>query len=251
MYGEVRSTIVRGRPVDIGIYLNPDDIAKQLKVDGELDLLENFGLMQSKGSLMRFALRSGLLKAGFDVAAIRSGHWFRGSTFVLRNTQLADRFAQLLTAFLCDQLIRRRKKFSFETVFSHPSKVDLMELAKARGYKVYLYFIATNSAEINKDRVKIRVANGGHDVPDHLVEKRYRLALKNLVPAIRHCYHAFFFDNSGAESLVFAEFKETPIGWDWSRDLAKMPDWFIQHYLLATGDPSDLMTAREAMAFRK
>lgn len=251
MYKQVRTTVVDDRPVNLGSYLNPDDIAKTLKDTGELDLKNAFGIERNRASLIRFAHSSGLLRGGFDAATMNAGHRFNGSLFTLLRPDLNEHFAQLITAFLCDLLIRRKQQFSFETVFSHPSKLELLQRAAANGFKVYLYFIATNSAEINKARVKIRVREGGHDVPADRIEKRYYLSLDQLLPALDACYHAFIFDNSDTEPLMFAEMKKRPYGLSWAWVPSQIPDWFITHYLLASKKPLYEDVARKALETRK
>lgn len=169
----------------------------------------------------------------------------------MREPQHVEAFAQLLTAYLCEELLRRRKKFSFETVFSHRSKVELMARANKLGYKVYLYFIATNSAEMNVDRVRTRVQQDGHDVPVASIKKRYDLSLQQLLPAIDLCYHAFVFDNTGPEAVMFAEMKRFPEYRSWAWVDHGIPDWFIRSYLLASKDAVYMDVARIALEARK
>lgn len=247
MYRQVLATRVNDRPIDLGIYLNPDDIGKKLCEVGEINIRKEFGVAADRGAFVRFARRSGLLNGPFDQAAFRSGFRFIGSRFRLARIEFVDQFAQLLTAYLCDLLLKRRKKFSFETVFSHSSKLDLIEQAKDKGYKTYLYFIATNSPEINKDRVRTRVLQGGHDVPADRIEKRYELALKQMLPALNACYHGFVFDNSGPEPVVFAEVKQLEELRAWRWNFKAIPDWFIRSYLLASGNPVLASIARRAL----
>ncbi len=237
MYRQVKGTRINDRALDLGLYLNPDDIAAELRSKGSIDLYTNYKVRMEAASWQRFARGSGLLRGTFDLAMFKSTHRMKGDVLYLLAPELANEFAQLLTAYLCDLFLKRRKKFSFETVFSHPSKLALMRYAKGKGFKVYLYFIATNSPELNKDRVKLRVAQGGHDVRADLIEKRYGLALEQLLPALGLCYHGFVFDNSGAEPVMFAEVKETSVGRQWAWNTKAIPDWFITHYLLATGNP--------------
>ena len=73
--------------------------------------------------------------------------------------------------------------FSFETVFSHSSKLDIMQQAVELGYKVYLYFVSTEDPEINKFRVAARKMKGGHDVPPEKIESRYYLSMNLLYNA--------------------------------------------------------------------
>ena len=53
-----------------------------------------------------------------------------------------------------------------------------MKEAKERGHRIYLYFVATDDPEINLDRVRRRVMQGGHPVHDDKVKKRYRQSIE-------------------------------------------------------------------------
>jgi predicted ABC-type ATPase len=88
---------------------------------------------------------------------------------------------------------------------SHPSKLDFIKIAKEQGYKIYLYFIATEDPEININRVSIRVAQDGHNVNKETIRKRYFKSLENLKPAIKNTNRAYIFDNSGTISKLVAE----------------------------------------------
>lgn len=80
---------------------------------------------------------------------------------------------------------------------SHPSKVKLLADAQARGYRTYLYYVATDDPAINIGRVKTRVALGGYNVPEDRITVRYYRSLDLLMEAIRHTNRAYIFDNSG------------------------------------------------------
>ncbi|MEX1033202.1 MAG: AAA family ATPase [Cellvibrionaceae bacterium] len=90
------------------------------------------------------------------------------------------------------------QSFCFETVFSHPSKIDFIAKAKALGYQVVLVFIHLSSPDLNKARISQRVEAGGHSVPDNKVEPRIRRALDNLAKAIPLCDQVRLLDNSSA-----------------------------------------------------
>ena len=47
-----------------------------------------------------------------------------------------------------------------------------LDYVKSQGYTAYLYFIATESPDINVERVKNRVAKRSHDVPEEYVDLR-------------------------------------------------------------------------------
>lgn len=252
MYRQVRDTVLpNSRRVDLGVYVNPDDIAAALRRHKKL-YLRRYKVRSGPAAFRAFALASGLLAKPGDERWFDEGHQWMANVFQLRRKADADRFAQLLTQHIVDLLIASGQKCSFETVFSHPSKLDIMRTARAAGYKVYLYFIATNSPELNKDRVRTRVKLGGHDVPPDRIESRYHRSLHQLPAAVDLCYHAFMFDNSGTEEerVMFAEMKKSGMGLAWAWGSA-IPDWFITHYLVASGDPLYLEIARQEMESRE
>jgi predicted ABC-type ATPase len=92
--------------------------------------------------------------------------------------------------------------FSFETVFSHESKLDLITKAKAAGYFVRLYFVSTEDATLNVERVRKRVLAGGHPVPHDKIISRYHRAMKNLAPACRLVDDANLYDNTAQLRLA-------------------------------------------------
>jgi predicted ABC-type ATPase len=68
-----------------------------------------------------------------------------------------SRQAQALADQARARCLDRRQDFSFETVMSHPSKVDFLELAGSLGYETVLYFVSTSDPELNVVRVSERV----------------------------------------------------------------------------------------------
>jgi predicted ABC-type ATPase len=97
------------------------------------------------------------------------------------------------------ELIKTGKTFAAETVFSHPSKVTLLQMAKTSGYITHLVFIATENPEINVERVAHRVRRGGHNVSTDKVISRYERSLENLVRSIVVADNIYIVDNSEKE----------------------------------------------------
>lgn len=64
------------------------------------------------------------------------------------------------------------RSFATETVFSHPSKVELVRQASGAGYLVSLHVIAVPE-DLAVARVAMRVEHGGHDVPEDKIRQRY------------------------------------------------------------------------------
>lgn len=86
--------------------------------------------------------------------------------------------------------------FCFETVFSHPSKIDFVAHAKALGYQIILVVIHVNTVNLNQARVAQRVEEGGHHVPGDKVESRIPRMLENVKATIPLCDQVRVLDNS-------------------------------------------------------
>lgn len=95
-----------------------------------------------------------------------------------------------------DALLAERKSFATETVFSHPSKLDLVRRAKAHGFLVILFHIGVETADLSVERVRSRVEEGGHGVPEDKVRARYDRGGPLIREAMLLCDHGHVFDNS-------------------------------------------------------
>lgn len=226
----VRKNKVNGIPIDFGIYINADDITRALKANTfSLKRYKIIGV--TKETFVKCALESGLINDQFPEKNFLKCFKIQEQNILLQTQKYADHLAQVIADFLRKQLLLTRKKFSFETVFSHESKLDIMRQAIQNGYKVYLYFVATESPEINKYRVKVRVQEHGHDVPSDRIESRYYRSLNLLFDAAQLSYQTYFFDNSNEEFKIVAHFKmeKGKKAWD-PIDTSKVPNWFIKYY---------------------
>ncbi len=97
------------------------------------------------------------------------------------------------------QQLQGGNSFCFETVFSHPSKIDFIARAKALGYQIILVFIHVESVSLNKARVSQRVEEGGHAVPEDKIEGRVPRTLANVKAALPLCDQVRVLDNSSLE----------------------------------------------------
>lgn len=104
--------------------------------------------------------------------------------------------AQGIADFQRERCLTSRLSFSFETVMSHPSKVEFMVRADDAGYDVTVYFVCTSDPEINVRRVENRVSLGGHDVPHERIVARYWRTLELLPHAALVARRIVLFDNS-------------------------------------------------------
>jgi predicted ABC-type ATPase len=236
--GSGKSTIIRSvreytteaGKLDFGIYVNADDLVHEIKEGLNFSAYE---LETTKEEFEEIALSSGLVNERFSKERFSDCFQFSKNTIRLREESSREQLAQIVADFLRKKLLREKKKFSFETVFSHASKIEIMREAVKNGYKVYLYFVSTNSPEINKYRVKIRVAKGGHAVPPERIESRYYRSLELLYEASQIAYQAFFFDNSKEKHELFNHFKiiDGKKVWDTQLKEKDTPAWFLNYYV--------------------
>ena len=95
-----------------------------------------------------------------------------------------------------EELIEACTSFVTETVFSHRSKLDLLERAQAAGFTVVLHHIHVSTPELAIERVRTRVSAGGHDVPTATVIARHPRTLALLQQAALRADRCYVFDNS-------------------------------------------------------
>lgn len=96
-------------------------------------------------------------------------------------------------------LLHEGRSFCFETVFSHPSKIDFVAHAKSLGYEIILIFIHLDSERLNRARVMQRVEEGGHNVPSEKIAARIPRAVNHIRAVIPLCDQVRILDNSSAE----------------------------------------------------
>ncbi len=106
------------------------------------------------------------------------------------------RDAQHLATDLRIRALAKRQDVMYETVMSHPSKIGELQAAKNAGYHITVLLVATGDPNINVQRVAVRVAAGGHDVPEDRTRSRYIRTLALAPVAIGYADQAFVFDNT-------------------------------------------------------
>ncbi len=236
----LNTEIKKGKKLDFGIYINADDIAVTLTKNG--CSFNSFTVDVSKKEILNIAEQSGLINKDFSLDRFTNCITIEKNILKVNKAEASklndnpyERIAQITADFLRKKLLSESKKFSFETVFSHQGKVDIIKIAKESGYKVYLYFVSTEHPKINIYRVKVvRVGEKGHDVKEEKIESRYYRSMDLMYDAAQYTYQSYFFDNStdGTSHSMFAHFKTNSNGtknWD-KMDMEKVPNWFIKYY---------------------
>lgn len=104
------------------------------------------------------------------------------------------------------ELIDEGKSFGIETTLSTKTLAKIAVDAQKRGYKVNIIFFWLRIPELAIERVKLRVASGGHDVPEETIRRRFGLGLDNLFKLyLPICDYWMILDNSNSPSRIVAE----------------------------------------------
>lgn len=108
------------------------------------------------------------------------------------------------------QCARRGESFAFETTLSGLGHLRHMKEWRAQGYSVSLFFLSLPDAEIAVARVAERIRQGGHDIPEDVIRRRFRAGWDNF----QHHYRAAVADwalyNNAGKSPTLLEWGENP-----------------------------------------
>ncbi len=131
-----------------------------------------------------------------------------------------------------DTLLKDKRSFAFETTLASKTFTRLIGRAQSAGYQVTLLYVALPSARLAKRRVARRFKEGGHTIPENVIERRFYRSLDNLMHRYRTVVDEWFvYDNSelktptlvasgrGASEKIIEEQK-----WQRLLKLAKTPE---------------------------
>lgn len=212
----------------LGVYINPDEIEKKIKEFGFLDL-EEFQVKNFEANILNYFINSPLLhKTGITSKGLK----LKDKKLDFSEMEINSYIASVAADFIRNNLLQHKISFTFETVMSSEDKVLFLKKANELGYKTYTYFIATESPEINISRVKLRVSQGGHDVPEDKIISRYFRSLELLSEAVKNSWRTYIFDNSGSAEFLLAEAHN---GKFIEIKHESVPNWFYQNIIQKDG----------------
>ena len=215
---------LRGK-FNLGVYVNADEIEKLLVKQHFLHV-SDYQLHVSQTDFAAF-LASGQTAVGEQTSEVLGVRITENIVVVRPGAVVNSYLAATVADFLRHQLLAAGVSFTFESVMSHRSKLEFLRLATSRGYRTYLYYIATETPAVNVARVSNRVSKGGHGVSTAKIVSRYAKSLALLVEAMQVVDRAYLFDNSDIHIWWFAEYepkKLTTIG-------EELPDWFRRTWM--------------------
>lgn len=127
---------------------------------------------------------------------------------------------------LRNDLLKTGTSFCFETVFSHPSKIDFIADAKTLGFEVILVFIHLHSNQLNQARVAQRVSEGGHGVPADKIISRIPRTLDHIRTVLPLTDQTQIYDNSSL-SQPFVSIAHLD-GSQLIRQIEPLPEWAVE-----------------------
>lgn len=97
---------------------------------------------------------------------------------------------------LLERAIDQHLNFAFETTLGGRTMTELLERAAGEGLAVHVWFAGLENVELHIERVRQRVARGGHDIPRAKIVERYDGGRKNLVRLLPQLASVWVYDNS-------------------------------------------------------
>jgi predicted ABC-type ATPase len=97
----------------------------------------------------------------------------------------------------------RREGFAFETTLSGLGYLRHIRDWRSSGYHVTLFFLTLPSIEMAITRVAERVGQGGHDIPEAVIRRRFVTGVRNFYGHYRDAVNAWaVYDNSGDQPML-------------------------------------------------
>lgn len=108
-----------------------------------------------------------------------------------------------------NQLAKNQADFGFETTLAGRTYAAFLKELRSAGYSVHLYYLWLPDVELHIQRVAERVRQGGHDVPEEDIRRRYKRSLVNFFELYQPLADRWaVFDNTGTAPRMTASLNE-------------------------------------------
>ena len=118
-------------------------------------------------------------------------------------------------------LLAERASFIVESTLAGHGAMSLLKKAKLAGYRTRLVYVSLRDPELHIERVTLRVARGGHDVPDADIRRRYSRSMARAPELMRLANETLVLDNSGATFERMLALRDGKIVWS----AGNLPAW--------------------------
>ena len=96
--------------------------------------------------------------------------------------------------------------FAFETTLSGKSYMNLFKTLKNKGYTLHLFYLWIPSPKLAISRIKERVSEGGHNINDEDVRRRFSRSIHNFLTLYQSLFdYWMLFDNSKTNPILIAK----------------------------------------------
>jgi predicted ABC-type ATPase len=104
---------------------------------------------------------------------------------------------------------RARVDFAFETTLSGVTYIAVLKRLHSSGYRINMYYLWVPEVDLALSRIRDRVRNGGHNVSESDVRRRFDKTVRNLFVLYRPLLDTLhFFDNSGNAPVLIFKYDE-------------------------------------------
>ena len=105
-----------------------------------------------------------------------------------------------------DDPIAQNRRFSFETTLSGRGYAAKVPQWRAAGFRVSLYFLSLPHAEMAVERVRVRVSQGGHNIPEAVIRRRFDAGIENFNSLYNPLVNDWFlYDNQYRQPTLLAQ----------------------------------------------
>ena len=105
-----------------------------------------------------------------------------------------------------NQCVKKSESFAFETTLSGKGYINKIRDWKTKQYEIIIYYLKIPSVEFAIERVKLRVAQGGHNVPEQDIMRRFERSWINFQQIYKPLADLWIvFDTSGSQSVILDE----------------------------------------------
>lgn len=102
-----------------------------------------------------------------------------------------------------DKYVAEGLSFAFETTLSGRGYAKKIKNWRSRGYSVHLIFLSLEHEQDAIDRVAYRVSQGGHNIPEEVIRRRFHKGLNNFNTIYKDLADSWFlYDNKGESPLL-------------------------------------------------
>ena len=133
---------------------------------------------------------------------------------------------------LLERAIAEKLDFAFETTLGGKTITALLARALSEGIEVRVWYVGLSSAELHIARVKSRVEQGGHEIPEDRIRERYTRSRLNLIQLLPNLTELLLYDNSEEADPKTGEMPKPKLilhvvqGRVFETcDLARVPEW--------------------------